>query len=311
MDMKLELVAVPVTDVDRAKDFYVKAGFVLDHDHTVSDEIRFVQLTPPGSACSIAIGKGLTEMAARLARQHADGGGRRRRGARRPEVGRGIEVSDVDEQPWGRFVYFSDPDGNGWSLQQLPDWSPSAGQHAEAGGRSGRLRTIRRVDLIALMPAFVVAVLLISASPGPAMALIFRRAAVRGLARAVPTVLGLELGLYIWALAAAAGFAALVAVSETAYLVLKVVGAAVLLYSASGPGARPGAEGGAPEAESAGEGAAWWRAFGEGVVVQLANPKAAVFMIAFYPQFVPADGPLFATTAGLAAVQDHWRPAST
>ena len=74
MDMKLELVAVPVTDVDRAKDFYVQAGFVLDHDHTVSEEIRFVQLTPPGSGCSIAVGKGLTQMEPGVARQHADGG---------------------------------------------------------------------------------------------------------------------------------------------------------------------------------------------------------------------------------------------
>ena len=160
------------------------------------------------------------------------------------------------------------------------------------------------MDLIALMPAFVVAVLLISASPGPAMALIFRRAAaVGGWRSAVPTVLGLELGLYIWALAAAAGFAALVAVSETAYVVLKVVGAAVLLYLGIKAWRSAWRGGDAPEAESAVEGRAWWRAFGEGVVVQLANPKAAVFMIAFYPQFVPADRPLFATTAGLAAVQ--------
>jgi threonine/homoserine/homoserine lactone efflux protein len=159
------------------------------------------------------------------------------------------------------------------------------------------------VDLIALMPAFVVAVLLISASPGPAMALIFRRAAVGGWQSAVPTVLGLELGLYIWALAAAAGFAALVAVSETAYVALKVVGAAVLLYLGIKAWRSAWRGGDAPEAEFTVEGRAWWRAFGEGVVVQLANPKAAVFMIAFYPQFVPADRPLFATTAGLAAVQ--------
>jgi len=128
--MKLELVAVPVTDVDRAKEFYVKVGFNADHDHTVSDEVRFVQMTPPGSACSIAFGKGLTEMApgsldnlqcviANADAAHAD------------LAGRGVEVSEVDEQPWGRFVYFSDPDGNGWALQELPDWSTSAGGSGE------------------------------------------------------------------------------------------------------------------------------------------------------------------------------------
>jgi len=121
MDMKLELVAVPVTDVDRAKDFYVQAGFVLDHDHTVSDEIRFVQLTPPGSGCSIAIGNGVTQMEPgaldnmQMVIANADE-------ARTELKSRGIEVSDVDDQPWGRFVYFSDPDGNGWSLQQIPDY---------------------------------------------------------------------------------------------------------------------------------------------------------------------------------------------
>ncbi len=159
------------------------------------------------------------------------------------------------------------------------------------------------MDLITLMPAFVVAVLLISASPGPAMALIFRRAAVQGWRAAVPTVLGLELGLYLWALAAAAGFAALVAVSETAHLVLKVVGAAVLLFLGIRAWRSAFQAGDVPEAETDVVGRAWWKAFGEGVLVQLANPKAAVFMIAFYPQFVPADRPLFATTAGLAAVQ--------
>jgi catechol 2,3-dioxygenase-like lactoylglutathione lyase family enzyme len=127
MDMKLELVAVPVTDVDRARDFYVQAGFVLDQDQTVSEDVRFVQLTPPGSACSIALGKGLTKMqpgaldnmqmvVADAEAAHAD------------LKTRGIEVSDIDDQPWGRFVYFSDPDGNGWSLQQIPDYSQNAGQ---------------------------------------------------------------------------------------------------------------------------------------------------------------------------------------
>jgi catechol 2,3-dioxygenase-like lactoylglutathione lyase family enzyme len=122
MDMRLELVAVPVTDVDRAKEFYVRSGFTADHDYTVSDEVRFVQLTPPGSACSIAIGKGLTKLAPgcldnlQAVVPDADL-------ARADLVERGVEVSDVDEQPWGRFVYFSDPDGNRWALQQLPDYS--------------------------------------------------------------------------------------------------------------------------------------------------------------------------------------------
>jgi catechol 2,3-dioxygenase-like lactoylglutathione lyase family enzyme len=130
MDMKLELVAVPVTDVDRAKEFYVKVGFNADHDHTVSDEVRFVQMTPPGSACSIAFGNGLTQMAPgsldnlQCVIANADA-------TRNELAGRGIEVSDVDEQPWGRFVYFSDPDGNAWSLQELPDWSAGAGGSGE------------------------------------------------------------------------------------------------------------------------------------------------------------------------------------
>jgi len=164
------------------------------------------------------------------------------------------------------------------------------------------------VDLAPSLPAFVLAVLLISASPGPAMALIFRRAALRGLRGAVPTVLGLELGLYVWALFAGAGFAALVAASEVGYLVLRVVGAAVLLYlgfrawrtawrGREAATAAPGAE--LPPVL----GRRWWRPFGEGLVVQLANPKAAVFMIAFYPQFVPADGPVFVTTALLGVLQ--------
>jgi threonine/homoserine/homoserine lactone efflux protein len=159
------------------------------------------------------------------------------------------------------------------------------------------------VDLIALMPAFVVAVLLISASPGPAMALIMRRAAAHGWRAAVPTVLGLELGLYLWALMAAAGFAALVAVSEAAFVTLKVVGAGVLLYLGvrAWLSAWRGRDDVAADQPSGSR--AWWKSFGEGVVVQLANPKAAVFMVAFYPQFVPPDRPLFATTAGLALVQ--------
>ncbi len=160
------------------------------------------------------------------------------------------------------------------------------------------------MDLLAILPAFVVAVLLISASPGPAMALILRRAAVQGWRGAVPTVLGLELGLYVWALLAAAGFAALVAVSQVAWVVLKVVGAGVLLHlgvrawrSALSAHEPPDDGPAAPGARR------WWARFGEGAVVQLANPKAAVFMLAFYPQFVPAGRPLFATTAALALLQ--------
>jgi catechol 2,3-dioxygenase-like lactoylglutathione lyase family enzyme len=122
---------VPVADVDRAKEFYVRAGFVLDHDHTVSEEVRFVQMTPPGSACSIAFGNGLTGMAPgsvdslQMVVTDADV-------AHDELAGRGVEVSDVDEQPWGRFVYFKDPDGNGWALQQLPSWSTGAGGSGQA-----------------------------------------------------------------------------------------------------------------------------------------------------------------------------------
>ena len=127
MDFKLELVGVPVTDVDRAKDFYVnQVGFVADHDHQVSDEIRFVQLTPPGSACSIAIGKGLTKMPPgsldSLQMVVADA-----EAARAELLGRGVAVSEVDVMPWGSFVYFTDPDGNAWAVQQLPDWSKGLG----------------------------------------------------------------------------------------------------------------------------------------------------------------------------------------
>jgi catechol 2,3-dioxygenase-like lactoylglutathione lyase family enzyme len=118
MDWKLELVAVPVTDVDRAKAFYTKIGFNADHDHRVSDDIRFVQLTPPGSACSITVGTGVTDMAPGSLRGLqcvvADA-----RAARTELIDHGVEVSDVQEYPWGTFVYFSDPDGNGWALQQI------------------------------------------------------------------------------------------------------------------------------------------------------------------------------------------------
>lgn len=118
MDMKLELVAIPVTDVDRAKAFYEKAGFNADHDHRVHEGLRFVQLTPPGSACSICIGTGVTEMKPGsvdmilLVIKSADE-------TRATLLRRGVEASEVDEQPWGRFVYITDPDGNKLSFQEL------------------------------------------------------------------------------------------------------------------------------------------------------------------------------------------------
>ncbi len=156
------------------------------------------------------------------------------------------------------------------------------------------------------LPAFVVAVLLISASPGPARALILRRTALHGMRTAVPLVLGLELGLYLWALAAAAGFAALVAASEAAYWALKAVGACVLLYLGVRAWLTAWRSRGAEAADAApldDRGPGPVKAFLEGLVVQLANPKAAVFMIAFYPQFVPSSEPLFRTTAVLALLQ--------
>ena len=120
MDWKLELITVPVSDVDRAKAFYVeRAGFNADHDHRVSDELRFVQLTPPGSACSIAIGEGLTDAAPgsaaglQIVVDDADA-------ARAELSARGLDVGEVQDLPWGRFVFFADPDGNRWSVQQVP-----------------------------------------------------------------------------------------------------------------------------------------------------------------------------------------------
>ena len=119
MDFKLELIAIPVSDVDRAKDFYVRAGFNADHDHRVNENLRFVQLTPRGSACSICIGDGITP---------AEPGSVKGmqmvvddiEAAREQLVSAGIEVSDVDHQAWGDFLYFSDPDGNGWAVQYIP-----------------------------------------------------------------------------------------------------------------------------------------------------------------------------------------------
>ncbi len=123
MDWKIELVSVPVSDVDRAKTFYVdQVGFIADHDQVVSDDLRFVQLTPPGSACSICFGVGLTEMepgsqkGIQIVIPNADE-------ARQHLLDNGVQASDVDEQSWGRFVYFADPDGNTWALQELPDYS--------------------------------------------------------------------------------------------------------------------------------------------------------------------------------------------
>ena len=120
MDWKLELVAIPVSDVDRAIAFYTeKAGFHLDHDHRVSEGLRFVQLTPPGSACSIALGEGITDA--------APGSVRGMQmvvsdivAARADLLGRGLEVGEVQELPWGSFVFFEDPDGNRWSVQYIP-----------------------------------------------------------------------------------------------------------------------------------------------------------------------------------------------
>jgi len=122
VDWKLGLVAIPVSDVDRAKAFYGKnVGFTADHDHTVSDKLRFVQLTPPGSACSIAFGKGLTQLSPGtldnlqvvVSDIHE---------AKAELAGRGVDVSEVEILPWGSFVFFSDPDGNRWAVQQLPNY---------------------------------------------------------------------------------------------------------------------------------------------------------------------------------------------
>ena len=119
MDLKLELVAVPVSDVDRAKDFYTRIGFNADHDHQVNDELRFVQLTPPGSACSIAIGTGVSDMepgtlhGLQVVVDDADA-------AHAHLVEQGVEAGEVQDLPWGRFVFFADPDGNRWSIQEIP-----------------------------------------------------------------------------------------------------------------------------------------------------------------------------------------------
>jgi catechol 2,3-dioxygenase-like lactoylglutathione lyase family enzyme len=133
MEWKLELVAIPVADVDRAKSFYVeKVGFDEDHDHTVSEEIRFVQLTPPGSACSIALGRGVTDappgsvrgmqlVVSDIEEAHAT------------LAGRGVEVTDIEDLPWGSFVFFDDPDGNRWAVQQI---QPRGAVTSRAAGAS-------------------------------------------------------------------------------------------------------------------------------------------------------------------------------
>lgn len=120
MDYKLELISVPVSDVDRAKAFYEQVGFNADHDHQVNEQMRFVQLTPPGSACSISIGTGITDSepgsvkGLQVVVADIDA-------ARADLVERGIEVSEIQRFPWGDFVFFNDPDGNGWAVQAMPN----------------------------------------------------------------------------------------------------------------------------------------------------------------------------------------------
>lgn len=119
MEMKLELVPVPVSDVDKAIDFYVnKVGFVLDHDHQVNEHLRFVQLTPKGSACSIVIGTGLNE-AKPGTQQNLQMVVKSAQEAHDELAKKGVKMTDVTEMPWGIFTNFSDPDGNSWALQQI------------------------------------------------------------------------------------------------------------------------------------------------------------------------------------------------
>ena len=119
MDLRLELVVIPVSDPDRSKAFYVdQVGFNADHDHVVSEDMRFVQLTPPGSACSIAIGTGVTDVepgsvqGLQLVVEDIEA-------AQAELSGRGVDVGEVQDFPWGRFLFFKDPDGNGWAVQQI------------------------------------------------------------------------------------------------------------------------------------------------------------------------------------------------
>jgi catechol 2,3-dioxygenase-like lactoylglutathione lyase family enzyme len=123
-DWRIELVFVPVSDADRAKEFYASLGWVVDHDHRVEEGLRFVQITPPGSACSISFGEGVTSAAP---------GSSKNIQLVIPDAAlaflrsRGVEASGVEELAWGRFVTFADPDGNEWTLQELPAWSSGAG----------------------------------------------------------------------------------------------------------------------------------------------------------------------------------------
>ncbi|MFI9401591.1 glyoxalase superfamily protein [Nocardia sp. NPDC052316] len=122
MDWKIELIAIPVTDVDRAKDFYTTIGFNADHDHRVDENTRFVQLTPPGSGCSICIGEGITDAAPGSVRgmqivvANAED-------AYKELVAAGVQASPVEELAWGKFTYFADPDGNQWAVQELPQYN--------------------------------------------------------------------------------------------------------------------------------------------------------------------------------------------
>ena len=138
VDYRIELVGMPVSDVERALEFYgTTLGWPVDHDHTVSDDVRFIQVTPPGSACSIAFGNGVSDMPAGSMRAlqvvvvSAEE-------ALADLRGRGVQASDVNDQPWGRFVYFADPDGNTWSVQELPDYSQLGDWQGEQGVTDNR-----------------------------------------------------------------------------------------------------------------------------------------------------------------------------
>jgi catechol 2,3-dioxygenase-like lactoylglutathione lyase family enzyme len=127
VDYRIELVGMPVSDVERAKQFYGDTlGWPVDHDHTVDENTRFIQVTPPGSACSIAFGTGISDMppgslrALQVVVASADE-------ALADLQGRGVDATGIDEQPWGRFVYFADPDGNTWSVQEIPDLTGKPG----------------------------------------------------------------------------------------------------------------------------------------------------------------------------------------
>lgn len=159
---------------------------------------------------------------------------------------------------------------------------------------------------IEALPAFLAAVLIMAASPGPAMALILRRASLAGFRGAIPTVLGIEVGLFCWAIAAGAGLAALIAASEAAFIALRVLGAAVLIYLGVKAWRSAWALRRSSRMEALPEPPrlrGHHRAFGEALVVQLANPKAAVFLFAFYPQFLPAQGPVLGPTIVLGVIQ--------